>query len=711
MRRRTFLQAVPAGALAARATAPVAPLRTVDTLCEMCFWRCGVRASVQDERVTRLEGHPTHPLSQGRLCPRGLGGTGAIYDPDRLLFPQVRVAERGGERFRRVGWDEALDQIATRLRPILEQHGPESICGLVHGQSDSHPIHFLKALGSPNTATPSYTECRGPRDAAFILTYGQEVWSPEITDIRNTRCLTLIGYHLGENMHNSQVQEFAEALRSGAKLIVADPRFSTAAGKADYYLPVRAGTDLALLLAWIHVVLAEEWIDHEYLARHATGLAELREAVRETTPAWAEAETGIPAAKIAETARVMAEARPAVCVHPGRHASWYGDDVQRTRAIAILNALFGSYGREGGFFLPVSAKIPPYPLPSYPKPRKPSADGRGTKYPFAEKTSAWGLVRATAEQDVYPIKAWIVSGADPFHSTPDPRLVKRAIDQLDLVVVVDVLPGEIAGHADILLPECTYLERYDDLHAPPGREAYVAVRQPVVSPLGESRPNYEIFRDLGLRMGLDAFYPWKTWEDYLDTRLQKAGYSLGQLRRELYIATGQRTQSLAPDHRFPTPSGKIEIYSTQLTEKGFDPIPRYTRHARPEPGWFRLLNGRSPLHTFSRTINNPALGSIHRENDLWLNPAVARALGLRHGQRVRLTNQDGATAGPVRLRVTERIHPECVYMVHGFGHRARGMRRARGQGAAVADLFTRFEIDPIMGAAGRNHNFVRVEEV
>ena len=706
MRRRTFLQAVPAMALAARAGAPS---RTVDTLCEMCFWRCGVRATVENERITRLEGHPTHPLSNGRLCPRGLGGTGAIYDPDRLLQPQIRLAERGAERFQTVSWDDALDQIAARLRPIIAQHGPESICGLVHMQSDSHPIHFLKALDSPNTATPSYTECRGPRDAAFILTYGQEVWSPEITDIRNTRCLTLIGYHLGENMHNTQVQDFAHALRNGAKLIVAAPRFSTAASKADHYLPIRAGTDLALLLAWIHVVLAEDWIDHDYLARYATGLPELREAVRDTTPAWAEAETGLPAAQIVESARVMAAARPAVCVHPGRHASWYGDDVQRTRAIAILNALFGSYGREGGFYLPVSSKIPAYPLPPYPKPRKPSADGKGSRYPFAEKTGAWGLVRATAEQDVYPIKAWIVSGADPFHSTPDPRMVQKAVDQLDLLIVVDVLQGEIAGHADIFLPECTYLERYDDLHAPPGREAFVAVRQPVVAPLGGSRPNYDIFRDLGLRMGLDAYFPWKSWEDYLDTRLQSAGLSLTQIRRDLHIPTGQTTKPLAPDHRFPTPSGKIELHSAQLAEKGFDAIPRYTRHARPDPGWFRFLNGRSPLHTFSRTINNPALGSIQRDNDLWLNAAAARQLGLRHGQQVRLTNQDGATAGPVRLRVTERIHPECVYMVHGFGHQARGMKRARGQGASVAALFTRFQVDPIMGAAGRNHNFVRVE--
>jgi thiosulfate reductase / polysulfide reductase chain A len=686
-----------------------APVRDVRTLCEMCFWRCGVEAQVRDDRVVSLRGTPGHPLNDGRLCPRGSGGLGALYDPDRLQTPLRRVRERGAETFRSVNWGSAMADSAAALDDVRRRHGPESIAGFAHGLSNTHVEHFLRALGSPNIADPSYAECRGARDLAWTLTYGHEFFSPESSDMARARMIVLLGYHLGENMHNTQVQDLTTALRSGAKLAVADPRLSTVASKANWHLPLRPGTDLALLLAWIHILIRDGAYDRSYVAEHTVGFEQLRAAVAGNTPEWAASLTEIPAGRIEEVARAMADAKPAVCVHPGRRSAWYGDDVQRVRAVAILDALLGSYGRPGGFFTPAAAKVAKYPCADYPQPQRPSADGAGSTYPFALKKLMWSLIHATAEQKPYPIKAWIVSGCNPIQSIPDDALTRKAISNLDFLMVVDVLPSEIAGWADVVLPECTYLERYDDLHAPNFREPYVALRQPVVPPLYQSRPNYDIFRDLGTRMGLSTYYPWPNWEAYLDLRLRSIGTNLAEMKKVGFQRIGAPPQEVAPGHEFNTPSKKIELHSSRLAEKGFDPIPRYTEHGNPPAGFYRLLQGRSPLHTFGRTVNNPALASVQQENVLWLNPAVAAREGIRQGQRVRVVNQAGTKSQPVVVRVTPRIRPDCVYLAHGFGHTAAGMRRARNRGASTAGFLTDTAVEPLMGAIAHNRTYVSLE--
>jgi thiosulfate reductase / polysulfide reductase chain A len=697
---------VVAAKLAMRADAPA---RHVRTICEMCFWRCGVEAEVRGDRVSTLRGLPGHPLNDGRLCPRGLGGLGALYDPDRLRSPLRRIRERGADSFQASDWDSALGHAAFALDKVRRQYGPESIAGLAHGMSGAHVEHFVRSLGSPNVADPSYAECRGARDLGWTLTYGHEFFSPESSDMGNARLIVLLGYHLGENMHNTQVQDLTDAIRRGAKLVVADPRLSTVASKADWYLPLRPGTDIALLLSWIHILIRDGIYDQDYVTQHAIGFEELQNAVSDNTPEWAAALTEVPAALIEETARAMAQAKPAVCVHPGRHSAWYGDDVQRSRAVAILNALLGSYGREGGSYVPAAAKVAKFPVPDYPAPHRASVDGAGSTYPFASKKLMWSLIRATAEQRPYPIKAWVVSGCNPMQSIPNTAITQKAIAQLDFIMVADILPSEIAGWADLVLPECTYLERYDDLHAPNFRDPYVALRQPVVPPFFESRPNYDIFRELAVRMGLAAYYPWPSWEEYLDTRLRSVGSSLREMKEAGFKRLGDKPKGVEPGHEFATPSKKIELYSTRLAERQFDPVPRYTEHGRPPAGAFRLLQGRSPLHTFGRTVNYPSLGSVQSENALWLNPEAASRAGIKHGERVRMVNEDGVRSLPIVVRVTARIRPDCVYLVHGFGHTASGMRRAFNQGAATAGLLTRTKIEPMMGAIANNRTYVTLE--
>jgi thiosulfate reductase / polysulfide reductase chain A len=692
--------------------------RVVPTFCELCFWKCGVLAHVKDGRVTKIVGNPAHPLSRGRVCPRGAGGTGLLYDPDRLRTPLVRRSKRGSQEFEPVSWETALDATAEGMERIRREHGPEALALFTHGFGGSFFSTLTRAYGSPNIVAPSYAQCRGPREVAFSLTFGEALGSPEPLDLANARCITLIGSHLGENMHNTQVQDFAEALGRGADLVVVDPRFSTAASKARYWLPIKPGTDVALLLAWIHVIVTERRYDAEYIAQHATGFAELARHVETTTPEWAYPITGIRPDAIRETARVIAAARPASLIHPGRRATWYGDDTQRLRAVAILAALLGSWGRRGGYISQSAMPLPRYPAPPVPEPEKPVADrAREDLYPLAEETLASGVCDATLPGKApYQIRGWLVYGTNLIQALPDPRHVEEEISHLDLLVAIDVLPAEITGWADIVLPESTYLERWDDLWAARYREPFVAVRQPVVEPMYDSRAGWWIAKELARRLGIEEHFPFADGRDNVVRRLSDGGYDVGEALRTGVVA-GERlpvSEEEGLGITFDTVDGKIQLYSRDLEAAGFDPLPNYTPHEEPPAGMFRLLMGRSPAHTFGRTANNRFLAQAFPENEVWVNATVARSLPrfdrpLLNGERVVLENQDGVRSLPVKAKVTERIRGDAVYMVHGWGHTAKGLTYAHGRGASTSELTTRYATDPVMGGTGINVNFVRIE--
>jgi len=686
-------------------------IQKIPTFCDICFWKCGAIAYVRDGKLWKIEGNPLDPLSRGRLCPRGTGGIGAHYDPDRLRAPLIRTQERGKEMWKEVTWDEALGYIADKMQKIKSQYGPESVAAFSHGIGGNFLKHTLKAYGAINFAAPSFAQCRGPRDVGFRLTYGEDVSSPERTDIKNAQCLVLIGSHLGENMHNTQAQEFAEVVQNGASIIVVDPRFSVAASKAKYYLPIKPGTDLALILAWMNVIVSENLYNKEYVEKYGFGFEQFKAELTAYTPEWAYPETGIEPKLIRNTAREMARYKPATLIHPGRHVTWYGDDAQRSRAIALLNALMGSWGSKGGFFYPVSMDVPGYPYPAYPTTTKEKVDNPNKKYPFAHEAITTGIREATLTGNPYPIKGWFVYATNLIQALPNEDITKQAIQNLDLMVVVDVIPNEIAGWADVVLPESVYLERYDDINVEWFRDPFVALRQPVVESPHDQKPNWWIAKKLAEKLGLGNYFPWNDVEDYINHRMTAAGLSFDELKKNGIILGAKQPNYFdeGVPAEFQTPSGKVEFYSLQLQQAGFDPVPKYNRPASGPPGTFRLLYGRAPVHSFSRTQSNIILSDAMPENEVWVNADIAERYGLKSGDYIRLKNQDGNVSNKVKVKSTERIRPDCVYMVHGFGHTAKGLKHAFGKGASDAQLLTRFATDPLMGGTGMNINFVTIE--
>ncbi len=691
----------------------------VPTICEICFWQCAGWVHTVNGQPWKITGNEIDPNCNGRFCPRGTGGIGAYLDNDRLKNPLIRTSDRGKQSFKEVSWDEALNYIAEKMQDLKKTYGPECTALFTHGSGGVFFKHLLKAYGSGNIAAPSYAQCRGPREEAFYLTYSEGIGSPERTDIRDTDCLVLIGSHLGENMHNTQVQEFADAVSKGASIITVDPRFSTAAGKSKYWLPIRPATDMALLLAWINVILEEKLYDIDYVGKYTSGLDKLKKSVKNNTPEWAYPITAIEPSLIRDTAREMASHKPSTIVHPGRHVTWYGDDTQRSRAIAILNALLGSWGRRGGFYYPNAAEVPGYPYPPYPKPEKSWSDAFPGLYPLAGTALANGICDATipgvrGETEGCNFKGWIVYGTNLIHTLPDVKKTIEAIQNLELLVAIDLMPAEITGWADVVLPECSYLERYDDLRIAQGRESSVALRAPAFEPRFNSKPGWWIARELGLKLGLEQYFPWENVEEYLETRLTGIGSSLEDMRNKGVIKTDENFPIYFEDGiepEFDTPSGKIELYSNTLAELGFDPIPKYVHHEQPQEGYYRLLYGRAPMHTFGRTSNNPVLTDLMVDNEVWINASIARAWDINNGEYVILINQDGVRSNKVRAKVTQKIRHDSVYMVHGFGHTDKRLRKAYKRGADDNALITKVMVDPIMGGTGMRGNFVTFEKI
>jgi thiosulfate reductase/polysulfide reductase chain A len=663
----------------------------------------------EDGELWKITGNPDDLHSGGRLCTRGTGGPGAYLDPDRLKQPLMRVTIDGKQTFREASWDVALDFIADKMKSIAATAGPERMLMLNHGAGSSHFRHLLRAYGSDSHAEPAFAQCRGPRDVGFRLTFGESASSPERTDMANARCIVLIGSHIGENLHNGQVQTLAEALNRGVSLITVDPRFSVPASKSKYWLPIKPGTDMALLLAWMNVIIAEQLYDKDYVERYTLGFDQLARHVRDYTPEWVYLETGIKPDVIRQTAREMANAAPATVVHPGRHAVWYGDDTQRSRAIAMLNALLGSWNREGGFYIPEKVSLPNYPLPDYPKPKAKTADAYPGKWPFAGQGVTNGVIDASVGDDAF-FKGWLVYGTNLPQTIPGiTEKLEKAANSLELVVVVETMPSEMTGYADVILPECTYLERYDDLRNSGERHPSLALRMPAFEPKYDSKPGWWIAKQLGTRLGLGEYFPWNDYAEKLDWQLRQVGSSLEEMQKigvknfprktPLYFRDGEPV-------RFRTPSRKIELYSEQLADKGFDPMPVYSPPDPVPQGFYRLNYGRMPAHTFGKTVNNPLLFQLSPENQVWVNPLVANEWSLQNGDYVRLGGTNGVVSNKIRVRVTERIGPDSVFMAHGFGHKSKRLRLAAGVGADDSELMGNIKIDPIMGGTGLRASFV-----
>jgi thiosulfate reductase/polysulfide reductase chain A len=571
---------------------------------------------------------------------------------------------------------------------------------------------MFSEIGVNKIAKPSYDLCCGPARQATVLTYGYPSDTPEGFDMMNSKYMLFFGTHFGENMHNTAVQEISEGIRRGAKIVVFDPRFSTLAGKAEHWLPIKPATDIAMMQALMNVLISENLYDKKFVEEHTVGFDELWEEVKEMTPEKAATITDISADSIRTVAREFAFHAPAALVHTGRRTNWYGDALQRIRAIQILNALIGNFKMPGGV-----VAFEKFPLPQPPAAHEHPAYEKEvhSKYPFFPNDEPSNTIASheIVQQAISgEVKALFIYGVNlPETMTLGRQTALDALQKVDFSVAVDVLPSEVTGYVDVVLPECTYLERYDDLdNGRAYRTPFVALRQPAVAPMFDSKPGNEIAKMITDKWGIHGVFA-PTVEAGLDKKLKLAGSSLAEIKKRgvLVMPATDLYRKAGEQLNLKTPSGKVELASAQLKAGGFDAVPRYTPHPEAPTGYYRMLTGRKPMLTFGRTANNRFLGDLAtaQENEVWVNTTVASKHQLSHGEYVHLKNQAGIVSEfPVKVKVTQRIRTDAVYMVHGFGHNAKELKWAYKRGASHNQLISKTDIDPAMGAVGFQNNFV-----
>ncbi|MFZ0453021.1 MAG: molybdopterin-dependent oxidoreductase [Ignavibacteriaceae bacterium] len=686
----------------------------IPSVCEQCFWRCGIIGNVVDGRLISIEGNPLNPNNRGKICARGNAGVALLYETDRLKNPMIRSGERGSGKWKEVSWKEALDYTSEKLLAVAKKYGVESNALFSHGASAGFINDMYRFWGSPNNAAPSFAQCRGSRDVGYELTFGETLGSPERIDLGNSKVIVLIGSALGENIHTGQIIDFTNGLARGAQLISVDPRFSTAASKAKWWLPIKPGTDTALVLAWINIIIKAGGYDKNFVNKSVTGFQELKEHVKSLTPEWAEKITEIPSSVILETAQAMMDAKPSVLIHPGRHVAWYGNDVQRARSMAILSAILGTWGQRGGYFLKSDfpTQYNALNIPDLPTPKKERVDGVGYRYPFAnaDEGLTQELVKATLKQEPYPIKSWMVFGQNIFNSIPDKRDTKKAIDKLDFYAVVDVRPTEPTWYADVILPEDTYLERYDALITVTGwYEQYVSLRQPLVKRVHNTRPGWWIAKELGKRLGLSAFYPYDDYEEVIKYQLKDSGISFGKLKKDGVVTFPAKPYlDKGESYSFKTNDKKVHLYSKELKELGFDPLPLYQPVNDPPKGYFRLVYGVMPVHSHGKTESNPWLNTLISEPHLWINETIARSMNLKNEDEVIVENQDGIKSDKIKLLTTPGMRPDAVFLPHGFGGNEKGLLNYTKRNISDNRLISKYNVDPISGGTGLRVNFVRI---
>lgn len=690
--------------------------KEVYSLCFMCSIRCPIKVKVKDGQVTWIEGNPHVAGMEGSLCPRGAAGTSLLYDRQRVQSPMIRVGDRGSGNWRKAGWDEALDYVGDKLKTIIDQHGGHSV---VLGERTQLATHvsktFLKAIGSPNHFTHDAL-CKGSVNTACRSLFGLNDGQIGV-DYRNTRHIVLYGRNIFEAISVKEVNNLMAAMEDGAKMTYIDPRVSITATKAHRYWMVRPGTDLALNYALMHVILDERLYDAAFVDRWVHGLAELQDFVEPYTPQWAETETGIAAAEIVSLARELAKDRPAVAFHYGYRGASHTNEIYFRRSILMLNALMGSIETKGGIFFKkgpgeaggkAARKLVDQEFPKIEVPRFDKVGTADFPLPDPAHGVPHRLPHAIMNADPYPIKALLNFRFEPLMSIADTALTRQALDQLDLIVTIDINYSDIAWYSDVILPESTYLERTDCIQQANGLKPQMFLRRQAVPPRYDTREGAMILKQIADRIGTGHYFPYENMDELVNWQLEGTGFTAQDFDAKGFVAYGKnqifwdRMDGL----KLKTPSKKIEFKSSLLEDAGFKSFPAYEPMPAPEAGQFRLVTGRAALHTHVSTQNVEYLNELCGENRLWINNQQAARLGIADRSMVEIASS--RHRGTMRAFVTDLIHPECVFLLHGFGHQAQRAERSYNRGVSDAALQENI-FDKVGGSPAYHDTFVKVK--
>ncbi len=691
---------------------------TIDSVCGICPAGCGVTVHLSNGRIERLTPLRDHPL--GIVCPRGARAAEIVHSEDRLLYPQRRV----GDRLERIGWDDAYEIWIDAIRKISQQHGPEAVChytgrgnfefGLNElfspgGTSESSANAVLFPFGSPNVTGVGSLCFAAQGMIAPQATFGRHMRGMK-EDLDNADLILVWGANPATDSPPANLRRIKQARRRGARVIVIDHRRSeTALATNAEWIGVRPGTDGALALGALHVMIGENLHDHDFTANWTHGFEELRDYIRDFTPERVAGITGIPADKIRDLGRSIAHAQGcSILMYTGLEYSNSG--IQAIRAVWVLQALGGHLDVPGGKQFRMNDRLLLDRLETAPPVggRKPiGADEYPLYHATRKEAHAAMLPKAILNGDPYPVRAMIISGASIITSWPNPALWRKALAALDFLVVVDRFPTADSRFADLILPATTMFENESyTIH-----DGYMQLRSRVLPPRGEARNDYLIFAELARRLGYGERWP-QTEEDKITWALKGSGISLDDLRnnpRGVSFEVPQmqyqkyKTGGIRPDGKpgFQTPTAKFEIASEWFREYGYEPLPLYTEPvegplANPElakryPLVFNS-GARTQFSFRSQHYNIPSLVARQPKPQVHMHSSDAAQRDIADGDAVDVISPRGR----VRFwaKVNDNIVPGAVEVNMGGGG---GVGAPEWRQANVNELTDDENCDPISG--------------
>jgi len=664
--------------------------KIVRSVCQACHCECGVMVHVEDGKVAKVEGDPEHPMSRGFTCVKGRAEPQRLYHPDRLKYPLKRAGERGEGKWERVPWDDALNAIANNLTEIKEQYGSESIAA-IHGTGPRASLCSTLlpfALGSPNRISVDLHICYAPSLAAEGVTVGHSIMMEEGPDYQASNCILVWG---GNPLvsHPPRGNEIVEAQKKReAKLIVIDPRRTRLASQADLWLQIRPGTDVALALGMLNVIIDKGLYDKEFVDKWCYGFDKLEERVKEYTPEKVADITWIPASKIREAAGIYAMTKPATLHH--RVAIEHNvNSTQTDRALIILIALTGNIDVKGGNLLPMEIEgyIPSSALSGAGRWLRPSPDveekrlgnkefplisGPEARLPFVTSFLA---VEAMLSGKPYPLKALYCAGANPVINVQKSKRVWDALKRLGLLVVADFFMTPTAELADYVLPVTTWLERDECCDIP--YMNYISARQKVIEPISECWDDLKIVIELVKRIpwANRDIVPWNDITECYDWMVRGMGITFDEFKNKGYIVVPIQYKKYEGEG-FDTPTGKVELYSTIFEKFGYDPLPGFNEPPESPvstPDLLKdypliLITGSRCMEYFhSEGRQVPRLRKRVPDPELEIHPGTAGEANIKDGDWIWIeTPQVKGERIKLKAKLTSHIHPKVVHAPHGW---------------------------------------------
>jgi len=678
-----------------------------------CPDTCAMLVTVEDGQAVSVRGDPDHPFTRGGLCVKVNHYEKRVYSADRLLYPMKRSGPKGSGQFERIGWDEALATIRERWSAIINQYGPTAILpysylgteGILNGLNVGDA--FFNKLGA---TISERTFCDSASCTAYFMTIGPSPgMDPE--SFKYSKYIILWACNtISTNLHHWPF--IAEARRNGAKIVVIDPVRTRTAREADWHIPIRPGTDAALAMGIMHVIIGEDLVDHDYVAKYTTGFDELKERAGPYTPELVSDITGIPADDIKTLAREYATTQPSV-IRIGVAIERHAGGGQTVRATACLPALVGAWRRIGGGML----QLPIWAFPvKWENLMRPDWITPGTRV-----LNQWRLGAALMQEEPIdpPIRSLFVYNSNPVVVAPEQQKIVKGLEREDLFTVVsEQFLTDTARYADIVLPATTQLEQFDIMFS--WGHLYLTLNQKAIDPLGEAVPNTELFRRLAQTMGLDDPHWSRSDEDMaldaLDwTNPALQGITMDLLKEKGWARLNVGTPETYLPHaegNFLTPSGKCEFKASMaaggnfvlpLFRQGSDefqpgdsinPLPGYTP-SREKPAARAGGSGKYPLnvispksHAFLNSSYGNLPGQLHHagEQVVLVNPVDARGRNIGDGSPVRIFNDRGGVEAVAK--VTDDVMPGVIVAPMGYW---RSLSRAGAtinalNPAAYADL-------------------------